>query len=301
VSLRYQDIVEQHRDRIPSPFDSWVRAHGIEDEVAPILYTVTTWVKHCSPPHASTEQLALACMDLAVSFFYLDDYEREDDHELFAQYEMTLTGEPAAGLNAPSGLRRNQAIIRAHADLLGKLQSMGHPMQEYVAEERRLLAEYRYRNSTKRGHETLTYDRYRDCRLVTIYVYQWLELWQLLDHFPVSAHERASPIYQDAVRLTATFFVLGNELYSLDRDIRNREPNLVCILADEQAIPLTEAARRIALERDEVARAFETLRADLSVQTGALRKCGQLLDQCVRAATAARHDNPGRYTPPAVY
>ena len=173
MSESYRSVVGAHPDRIPPLFDRWVREHGIEDDVAPLLYTVTTWVKHCSPAEATPDQRALACMDLAISFFYLDDYAGEDYHALFDQYEATLAGRP------PPAAR---GAVAAHADLFAKLGALGHPMDAYIAEERRLLAEYRLRNDVRRGLAHLTYARHREARLVTIYVYQWLELWQLIGH-----------------------------------------------------------------------------------------------------------------------
>lgn len=291
MTNEYLRAIERHRDRIPPGFDEWVRAQHIESEVGPHVYTVATWTRHCSPPDATSPQKALACTDLAVCFFYLDDYQGEDYRSLFDEYESNLdrVGGPAAS---------KRPISEAHSTLLKQLQDLGHPMAWYIEQERKLLDEYRLRNDVSRGIASIDYERYRSSRLVTIYVYQWVELWQLLAGFPIAESERATAAYQDSVRLTSTYFYLGNELYSLERDVERGDPNLVPLLAREEGIDLDEAAARIAAERDEVAQQFEDAVGQLMAGSDTMRRCGALLRQCVDSATAARHDNPERYRQP---
>lgn len=291
MSEEYRRAIEQHGERIPPGFDEWVRSQHIESEVGPNVYTVATWTRHCSPPDATGPQRALACTDLAVCFFYLDDYQAEDYRTLFDEYEANLNGIGGAAAS-------ERPITVAHCELLRRLRGFGHPMTWYIEQEHKLLDEYRLRNDVSRGAATIDYERYRDSRLVTIYVYQWVELWQLLAGFPVSESERTTAAYQDSVRLTSTYFYLGNELYSLQRDLERGDPNLVPLLAQQTGIGLDEAAAQLAAERDEVAKQFEDAVGQLMAGTDNMRRCGVLLQQCVDSATAARHDNPDRYRQP---
>ena len=286
----YRGAIERYRDRIPLGFDEWVRTQRIEAEVAPNVYTVATWTRHCSPPDATAAQKALACTDLAVCFFYLDDYEGDDYRALFDEYE--------ANLDHIGSTASTRPISVAHAALLKRLQGLGVPMTWYIGQERKLLTEYRLRNDASRGTATIDYPRYRESRLVTIYVYQWVELWQLLSKCPVTDAERASPAYQDSVRLTSTYFYLGNELYSLRRDLERGDPNLVPLLAVHAGIDVDDAAARIAAERDEVAEQFRATVRGLMSGSDSMQRCGQLLQTCVDSASAARHDNPDRYERP---
>jgi len=291
MTSEYEEIVRQNSDRVPEAFDQWVRAFGIEKEIAPICYTVTTWVKHCSLPEATLEQVTLACMDLAISFFYLDDYQHDDYPELFDAFDSNLTGKSP---------KTQRPAVLAHADLLRRLRAIGRPMDDYLAIRRRLLEEYRLRNSVMRGEATVTFARYVECRLVTIDVYQWFELWLLVEDFRLTPEERSSQALAGSVKLAATFFFLGNDLYSFARDALNGEPNLVCLLRDEQGIPLEQAATKIDQMRVEALRGFTEATEKLlgASSTEQLRRCGQLLRRFVGNATVSRHENPDRYVKP---
>lgn len=271
---------------MPPAFDRWVRQWRIETEVVPNLYTVTTWTKHCSPEGASSEQRAVACMDLAISFFYLDDYAGSDYHAVFDAFEANHRGAP-----------RENALPAAvaHADLLAQLRGLGRSLTWYTELELALLGEYRLRNDAARGLVPLTFDRYRACRLVTIYVYQWLELWQLIGDFQIGAAERESAAFRDGVRLASTFYYLGNELYSLERDQQRGELNLVPLLAAQEGIDLAAAVERLEVQRSDAGQAFAEVLPAMLAGSAELRRCGELLDRCVRVAEAARADNPLRY------
>lgn len=287
----YDQLVEQHRDRIPAGFDRWVRAFGLEEDIAPILFTVATWVKYCSWEDATEEQHVLACMDLAISFFYLDDYQVEDYAALFEDFRRNLQGQDP---------RYQRPTVLAHADLLRRLRALERPMDDFVAIRLRLLDEYLVRNAAMRGRIALTFERYWQCRLVTIDVQQWVELWLLLWDHRLTREERENPNLADAVRLAATFFFLGNDLYSFERDAAKGEPNLVCLWRDEQRISLEEAAAAIdgmrARALGDFYAAAEALMASDSTEN--LQHCGRLLRRFVDHAATARHDNPERYVKP---
>ncbi|MFD3945271.1 terpene synthase family protein [Streptomyces sp. NPDC058579] len=287
----YNDLAERHRDRIPGEFNRWVRHFGIQEEIAPILYTVATWVKHCSWPAASEEQRALACMDLAVSFFYLDDYQHEDYPELFSEFRRNLTGEQA---------RSTRPIVHAHADLIRRLRESRQSMEKFIELRGQLLDEYLLRNSVMRGTASADFDRYWQCRLVTIYVQQWMELWFLIWDFPLAPEEHSSPLLHSAMQSATVFYFLGNDLYSYKRDAAKGEPNLVCLWRYQHAVSTEEAAsaidrmRREALDRFN--KAFTVLTGERSPEN--LKQCGHLLQHLVNQATTARHDNPERYVKP---
>lgn len=287
----YDELVEQHRDRVPEGFDRWVRDFGIQEDIAPILFTVVTWVKYCSWVDSTEEQQVLACMDLAISFFYLDDYQQEDYADLFDEFRRNLDGQEP---------RSSRPSVLAHADLLGRLRALGRPMDDFIGIRRRLLDEYLLRNGAMRGKATLTFDRYWQCRLVTIDVQQWVELWLLLWDYRLSPEERSNQTFVDAIRLAATFFFLGNDLYSFERDKAKGEPNLVCLWQDEHGVPLKEAASEIDRMRaralDDFHAATDALIADGSPKN--LQHCGHLLRRFVDHAAPARHDNPERYVKP---
>lgn len=291
ITSNYEDIVRKHHDRVPEAFDQWVRAFGIETEIAPICYTVTTWVKHCSIPDATPEQLTLACMDLAVSFFYLDDYQDDDYPKVFDEFESNLNGEK------PITQRR---VALAHADLLQRFRALGGPTEDFLRGRKKLIDEYRLRNRVMRGEALVSFSRYMECRLVTIYVYQWIELWLLLGGFQMAPEERSNQALADSIRLATTFYFFGNDLYSFNRDALSGEPNLVCLLRDEQGISLEEAAAKIDQMRVDAHRGFMAASEELlgARSTAQLRRCGQLLRLLVGNATVSRHDNPDRYVKP---
>lgn len=268
-----------------------MRAFGIETEIAPICYTVATWVKHCSPPEATPEQLSLACMDLAVSFFYLDDYQEEDYPEVFDEFERNLAGMKT---------KTERRTVLAHADLLRRFRELGGSVDSFISTRKQLIGEYRLRNRVMRGGTSVSFSRYMECRLVTIYVYQWFEMWLLLGNFQLSPEERGSRALAEAVRLVTTFYFFGNDLYSFRRDAAKGEPNLVCLLRDEQGILLEDAALKIDQMRAEAHTGLSNAINELvgPESTTKLRRLGQFLLQLVNKATVSRHENPERYVKP---
>jgi hypothetical protein len=286
----YEELVEQHRDRVPGGFDRWVRDFGIQHEVAPVLYTVVTWVKYCSWVDAPEEHQVLACMDLSISFFFLDDYQNEDYPELFEEFRRNLNGEPH---------RSSRPVVLAHADLLRRLRAFGRPMESFLEIRRRLLDEYMLRNAVMRGKAKVGFDRYWQCRMVTIDVQQWFELWLVMWDYRLSDAERSNQTLNDAIRLAATFFFLGNDLYSFERDAAKGEPNLVCLWRDDKHVSLVDAASSIDQMR---VQALGDFYAAIDVLTASdsesLRQCGHLLRRFVDHAANARHDNPERYVKP---
>lgn len=289
----YAELAELHRDRVPPGFDQWVRDFGIEEDIAPILFTVTTWVKYCSWIEASDEQHVLACMDLAISFFYLDDYQQEDYPELFEEFRRNLDDKP---------LQSSRNSVRAHADLLRRLRAFGQPMEAFVDIRKALLDEYLLRNAVMRGKAEVTFERYWRCRMVTIDVQQWFELWLVMWDHRLTPEERSNPTLADAVRLAATFFFLGNDLYSFERDAAKGEPNLVCLWHDEHpGLSLDAAAREIDKKRERALTDFYTAidaLVDPEKSPARLQHCGHLLRRFVDHAANARHDNPERYVKP---
>lgn len=292
TAASFETLADRHSDRTPPGFNEWIREHSIQSEVEPIYFTVVTWVKYCSMEGATQEQLTLACMDLAISFFFLDDYKGDDYEELFDEFQANLEGKPVAS---------SRAVTRAHADLLRRLESLGRDTSAFREIRLRLLEEYRYRNAVMRGKETISFERFYQCRLVTIDVIEWFELWLVLHDFGLTDEQRRESSIQQAVELAATFFFLGNDLYSVERDRENGEPNLVHLLeAERPDLGLAEAALEISRQKDEAHQEFLALIDELTAPSTdePLRRCAQMLMRFVENAGVARHDNPERYVRP---
>ena len=291
MASKYMEAVNQYPDMIPKAFDQWLRAFGIQEEIAPILFTVISWVKIASPPEATPKQLALACMDLAVSFFYLDDYQDEDYQELLDDFSRNLAGE------SPKTLR---PIVIAHANLLQQFWALGQPMDYFLEWRQKLLTEYSFRNRVIRGEEKVDFQRYMECRRTTIYVDGWFGLWLLLENIQLTASERCTLASTEALKLLTTFHIFDNELHSIDRDISSSVPNLVVLLSNEQSVSLNAAVLKLTQTLDEVKRSFIKATNILlaSSSTENLHRCSQILRCSFDSAIAASRENQKRYVQP---
>ncbi|MEA5574650.1 terpene synthase family protein [Calothrix sp. UHCC 0171] len=288
MTSNYMETVSQYPEMIPKAFDQWLRTFGIQEEIAPILFTVTSWVKIASPPEVRPEQLTLACMDLAVSFFYLDDYQGEDYLELLEDFSRNL---------ASQSPKTSRPIVIAHANLLQQFWEFGQPMDYFLESRQKLLTEYSFRNRVIRGEQKIDFQRYMECRRTTIYVDGWFSLWLLLENIQLTPWERRTLASTEAVKLLTTFYIFDNELHSIDRDISSGVPNLVVLLSNEQSISLNAAIAKLTQNLDEAKggfiKAINMLLASSS--TDNLRRCAQILRCSFECATASRRENPERY------
>lgn len=271
---------------LPATVADWVGTHGIHAQLAPNAYTVRTWVKHCAPPGATGAQLALAHMDLAISFFFLDDYAGDDYPQLFEAFDANLAGRTP---------RDQRPAVRAHADLLQRVGALGRPMAFFLRSRRDLIEEYRHRNAVMGGRAQTSFERYLSARLVTIDVVQWFELWLVLCGVELTPAERSEPALMECVRLTCLTYVLANELHSVERDIRRGEPNLVCLLRDESDLDLDGACHRVQSQRVEAEQGCVRAAGQLCQAGGGLRWAGAFLRHLIDQATPARQANPDRY------
>jgi hypothetical protein len=77
MSLTHQSF-EDPAESVPALFDAWICSFGLQEPLAPLLRTVSVWADYCSPPDASVQSMGVAHADLALWFFYVDDYSRDD-------------------------------------------------------------------------------------------------------------------------------------------------------------------------------------------------------------------------------
>jgi hypothetical protein len=308
----YDRVAAALGSRLPRGYDAWVRAFGLEVRVADLLRTVCLWTVRAAPADATEEDRALACMDLTLSFAELDDYAGVDEEGLFAEHLAVLDG-ARPGPAVPSRAERAacpgngpgaSARARAHADLLDRLGRRGAPLTHYLGGRHAVVDAYRIRNAVRRRERRLSFAAYLDLRLTTIFVAQWVDLWEIVGGFALTPAERARPERAVAVEAACLWHVLHNDVVSRARDAARGEPNLVALAAVEEGVTADEAARRLlararvaAAELDEAAAAFVA-----AAPGGRAARYAAFLGTCVQAGVDNYYrDNPARYAaaPPA--
>lgn len=210
---------------LPPLFAEWMRSFELEEILSPILRTNLVWVKRVSPPNASLEDLAIACMDLILWFFYFDDCLKEDYNIIFEKCSKILDGYQPTSNEAK--------LFHAYADVIKRVAERGYDMQHYL-QPRKSCLRHRVEIAKQRLHgrdneNKFTYDEYFEIRQITIGIPSWMSLWEILGDFYLSPSERAIPEVKSAVRALASAYFLDNELYSLVRDIEQITPNLIIL------------------------------------------------------------------------
>lgn len=214
---------------LPPLFAEWMRLWELEEMLAPILRRSLMWVKQSSPPNASLEDLAVACMDLALWFFYLDDCLKEDYNIVFEKCSRILDGYQPSSDEAK--------LFQAHADVINRVAQKGYDMQYYLKERKDNLR-YRVDLAKQRLHgrtneNELSFNEYFEIRQTTIGTSYWTALWEVLGDFYLSPLERLMPEVQRAARAVSSAYLLHNDLHSLVRDIKERNPNLVILYMEQ--------------------------------------------------------------------
>jgi Terpene synthase family 2, C-terminal metal binding len=226
---------------LPPLFAEWMRLWDLEDILAPILYTSVTWVKRCSPPNASPEDMAIACMDIALWIFYLDDCLKEDYNIVFEKCSKILDGhQPASG---------EDKLFHAYADVLKRVTQRGFDMQYYLKQRqdnlryRVDLAKQRLQGRT--NHKNLSFDEYFEIRQTTVAISYWITLWEILGDFYLIPQERTIPKVEQALRTISSAYLFHGDLFSLARDIKERTPNLVILHMEQNGGDILSSAQYI--------------------------------------------------------
>lgn len=278
--MSYASIVAEHAAIVPPAFDAWVREFGLQRALAPIVYTVLAWTVWCSPRGASMDARAVAAMDLGLCFFFLDDHPDDGAERLYDDVERLLDGHvPAAG---------DPPLQHAYHEIFERMAARGLPLDRYREGRRALLRCYR------RRRVAATFDAYLALRTTTIYVDQWLDMWEVLGDFYLSAEERRNPLLARARTSMIRWHVYENDLASIERDARAGVPNLVRLHGG--ALP--EAIAEVKALADHEERSFVEACAELRsrpMSQSVLRHL-DLLEICHRGGIENyRRQNPARY------
>lgn len=286
----YGEIVTAHAGIVPPPFDKWVRDFGLEQQLRPLVYNACAWTVSASPPMASVEWRAVACMDLTLFFGFLDDYDGDNVEELYDHVEQSLNGHLHDATAIP--------LLRAYDDIFRRMASRGLPLDRYRASRKALLRCYRQRHELVTGRATATFDEYFALRMTTIYVGQWLDMWEVLDDFYLPAEEYTLPMLECARSSMMTWHVYENDLVSIDRDARAHVPNLVPLRAHDRGIAPEQAAAEVQNLADEAQQSFAQACRELyeSAPSPRLVRYVNLLETCYNGGLENyRHKNPARY------
>lgn len=219
---------------VPPLFATWMTSFGVKDFIAPLLRTVSVWANYCSPPHAPAQSMATAHADLALWFFYLDDYERDDYESFFDECLRILDGgQPTT---------KNSTLLKAYADVVAQVVSHGHDPTYYLQGRRRSVEQIRQRIrfGKNRVEGRLTFEEYYAQRMISVYVYQWIDMWEIIGDFYLDPQERVLPEIAEAKRAVTAWHILQNDMRSLRRDIGSGSPNLVLLHAEQKTAHIEE-------------------------------------------------------------
>jgi len=226
---------------LPPLFAEWISLWDLEEILAPILRSTVVWVKRVSPQNASLEDLAVACMDLILWFFYLDDCLKEDYNIVFKKCSKILDGYQPNTDEAK--------LFQAYADIPKKVAQRGYDMQYYL-QTRKYNLRYRVEIAKQRFHgrgneRKLSFNENFEIRQTPIWLSSWINLWEILGDFYLSLPERTMPEVQRAVRAVSSAYLLDNDLRSLVRDIEEKSPNLVILYMEQYEGDIISSAQYI--------------------------------------------------------
>ncbi len=283
---------------LPPLFAEWMRLWDLEEILAPILHTSVTWVKRCSPPNASPEDIAIACMDLTLWFFYLDDFLKEDYNIVFEKCSKILDGyQPTSD---------EPKLFHAYADIINRVAQRGYNMQYYL-QTRQDNLQYRVKFAQQRFHggmneNKLSFNEYFEIRQTTIAIWNWLALWEILGNFYLSPLERTMPDVKRAVMAVSSAHFLDNDLVSVARDIKERTPNLVILYMEQYGVDIVSSAQCIKELFQKEVNNFQHLLSKLVLNASSsdqIRQYFQFLELILNYVTTpgmGENDNPDRYS-----
>jgi Terpene synthase family 2, C-terminal metal binding len=281
---------------LPPLLVEWMRSFELEEIFSPVLRTVIIWAKRVSPPNASLEDLAIACMDLILWIFYLDDCMKEDYNIIFEKCSKILDGYQPTSSEAK--------LFHAYADILKRIAQRGYDMQHYLQERKKCLG-YRVEIAKQRLHRSnnqkkLTYDEYFEIRQVTIAVLGWMTLWEILGDFYLSPSERAMPEVKRAGLALSAAYSFDNDLYSLVRDIEQKTPNLIVLHMEKYGKDIISSVQDIKELYKQEVNTFRHLSQSVlnASPSNQLQQYFQLLElNCdyITLPGLMENDNPERY------
>ena len=276
---------------VPPLFATWMHSFGVTEIVAPLLRTVSVWASYCSPSHASAQSMATAHADLALWFFYLDDYDGDDYESLFDDCLRILDG------NRPTMDR--PSLMRAYADVVDQVASHGHDPTCYLQSRCKSVEQIRQRIRFSKSprNKRVTFEEYYAQRMVSVYVYQWMDMWEIIGDFYLDSQERMSPEVAEAKRAVTAWHILQNDMRSLRRDIDSGSPNLVLLHAEQKTARIEETVGIIRdLFREELEnfqRASQSLLR--SMPSLRVRRYIDLLDICLTGGEKSFWEIKERY------
>jgi len=282
---------------LPPLFAEWMRTWELEDILAPILHKSVMWVERVAPPNASLDNLAVACMDIILWFFYLDDCLQEDCNTVLEKCSRILDGvQPAS--DEPN-------LFRAYADVINKVAEKGYDMQYYL-QQRKDNLRYRVELAKLRlygrsNRSKLTFNEYFEIRQTTIAISYWIALWEILGDFYLNPSERVREEVKRGVRAVSAVYFLDNDLQSLLRDLREGNPNLVILHMEQYGGDIFSSAQYIKGLIQQEVNAFR--HAFVSVQNAApsdrLRQYFEFLELALNYIIVPglmENDHPGMYS-----
>jgi len=284
----YEEALKKCKDRMPQPLNDWIKALNLEEEFAYILYTATTWTKHCAFDTTTDSNRAIATLDLALWLFFLDDYEHASYDLFFDRCGLILDRKPDP--------EPNTKILLALRDVIDRVTAMDKPMDRFIEDRHRLIQCYRTRNAVRKGRP-ISFDEYFAIRLTTVYVDHWIGIWEILDNFYLTQEERDHPDIQELVLHLKTWHILENEIESLDRDERDGTPNLVKIAMTETKRSKAVCVKELRATRDEAALKFAQISDRFSSEEHEKHMCKYVdfLRISMWGGTGNYEDNQGRY------
>ncbi|MCA9698780.1 MAG: hypothetical protein KC431_14745 [Myxococcales bacterium] len=281
--------IQSERDTLYGLFTNWAKQAEILDLIEDNVKMVVTWVDLCAPPGSSMESRKLACMDLCVVFFALDDYTGPDCEDLFARCHRILSGDLGA-IGSP--------LTKAYAEVIHSLTMLGEDMSEYLQLRHALIERYSWRNQARKKSPPPTYAEYLECRRTTIYTRQWLGVWEILEHCMLTQQERSSAPIRTMLMDIVDWQIYENEIVSIQRDSVRGELNLVVLFMNEQHIDINAAAGQIEALQNQIGGRFEQALRELgtSADNTRLRRFQQILDRCYHGAIEINNVALGRYS-----
>lgn len=276
----------------PQAYRRWLETYAIAETVQPLLSTILSWTGRCSPPNADASALALACMDL-TGVFYLDDCPPSEADQHLDNFESLLKGDTPKP-TAP-------AIYHAYRELLTRVQSScsNRLFSQYLAGRQKLVCGYRRRRALTRTGDPICFADYLELRMATIFVDQWIDLWEALGGFKFTESERVSVVVVQTRRALSHWHVFENELSSESRDARDNVPNLVRIDAAERGVQIADARKNVTTlaEQSEKTLTERTEQLCSTAHDESFTGFIGLVKSCHQGGSDIyRHVDPSRYT-----
>jgi len=239
---------------LPPLFAEWMRSWDLEEILAPILHKSVMWVQRVSPPNTSLDNLAVACMDIILWFFYIDDL-KEDCNTVLEKCSKILDGHQPA-CDEPK-------LFRAYADVINKIAQKGYDMQYYL-QQRKDNLRYRVDLANQRlygrtNKNKLSFNEYFEIRQTTIAIPYWIALWEILEDFYLSPLDRTMPEVQRAVRAVSSAYLFDNDLQSVVRDFEEGNPNLVILYMEQYGGDIFSSGKYINERFQEEVKTFRYL------------------------------------------